>query len=55
MTHQETVRALRLAHARQMEIFYRLSKTKEVYWTQYWLERASKTHQQLLDLGEVAI
>jgi hypothetical protein len=38
-----------------MATFARLAKEGDKYWAQYWLERASKTHQQLLDLGEVAI
>lgn len=55
MTHQETVRALRLAHARHMATFDRHAKAGNKAEAQYWLWRASETHQKLLDLGEVAI
>ena len=55
MTHQETVRSLRLAHARHMATFDRYAKAGNKAEAQYWLWRASEAHQKLLDLGEVAI
>ncbi len=55
MTHQETVRLLRLAHARHMATFDRHAKAGNKAEAQYWLWRASETHEKLLDLGAVAI
>jgi hypothetical protein len=53
--HQQVVRNLRLAHARHMETFDRYIKEGNIEEAGYWLQRASETHQRLLDLGEVAI
>lgn len=55
MTTTEIVRSLRLAHARHMEAFDRHAKAGNKAEAQYWLWRASETHQKLLDLGAVAI
>jgi len=55
MTHAELVRHLRLAHARHLATFDRYAKTGNASEANYWLTRASDTHQRLLDLGEVAI
>lgn len=55
MTTTEIVRSLRLAHARHMASFDRHVKDGNTSEAQYWLWRASETHQKLLDLGAVAI
>ena len=51
----ETIRLLRLAHARHMATFDRYAKAGNASEAKYWLGRASETHQKLLDLGAVAI
>ena len=55
LRHIETVRALRLAHARHMANFDRYARLEMFEAAQYWLMRASETHGQLLALGEIAI
>lgn len=55
MTTTEIVRLLRLAHARHMASFDLHAKDGNASEAQYWLWRASETHQKLLDLGAVAI
>lgn len=55
MTTTELIRLLRLAHARHMASFDRHAKAGNKAEAQYWLWRASETHQKLLDLGAVAI
>lgn len=52
---QSAIRQLRLAHARHMEAFDNYSKAGQTTSANYWLTRASETHQRLLGLGEVAI
>lgn len=55
MTIHETIRSLRLAHARHMATFDRYAKAGNASEAQYWLGRASDTHARLLALGAVAI
>jgi hypothetical protein len=55
LRHIETVRSLRLAHARYMTHFDNYINVENFKEAHYWLTRASEAHQRLLDLGEVAI
>lgn len=52
---QNTIRQLRLAHARHMQAADDHAKKGNTEEAMYWLGRACDTHQRLLDLGEVAI
>ena len=55
MTTNEIIRSLRSALALHIKTSNRYAKAGNIAEAQYWLGRASETHQQLLDLGAVAI